>query len=152
MVEMSCSNGAIQELSMPTKIKEPIYISGVPTYDLYLQKYANQRYLYINGIRAKVLLGGTHYQMIEPVLLSHFDEICRLFNENTVKLVVDDESYLPFIIQADGWPIFSIEITGTTFVMNTKLGLYNIIDTSKRIELIFNFEIIPLLKEVGLYD
>jgi len=150
MVVMTCSNGIIQEFSMETRINEPIYISGVPTYNLYLEKHAHEGYLYINGIRAKALPGGAHYQMIEPQLFSYFDEICQLFNGNTA-IFVDDESYLPFIIRNDSGTMLSIEIVGTTFVMNTKLGLDDIRDISNRIERIFRFEIIPLLKEVGLY-
>lgn len=148
---MLCSKGLIQSFSMETKVNEPIYIGGVPTYDLYLEKYPQQGYLYINGVSAKALPGGAHYQIIEPELFGYFDEICQLFNDNT-EIVVDDESYLPLSIKVNGKYIFVIEYVVTTFTMNTELGLDDIRNIRNRIERVFKIKIIPLLKQVGLYD
>ena len=136
---------------METTINEPIYIGGVPTNILYLEIRPHEQYLYINGIRAKALPGGAHYQMIEPVLFSYLDEICQLFDRDT-GIFVDDESYLPFIIRVEGTNIFAVENVGTTFYMDTKIGLDDIRNISNRIERTFRLKIIPLLKEVGLYD
>jgi hypothetical protein len=135
---------------MQTTVNEPIYIGGVPTYNLYLEIYPHQQYLYINGVRAKGLTGGAYYQMMEPQLFSHLDEICQLFIGNAV-ILIDDESYLPYLIRVDNIPVFLMERAGTAFYMTTSLGLDRVIDASDRIERVFQFEIIPLLKEVGLY-
>jgi hypothetical protein len=150
MVEMLCVNGIIQGFSMEIEVNEPIYISGIPTYNLYLEIHPHEQYLYINGVRAKGLTGGAYYQMMEPQLFSYLDEICQSFNRNT-EIYIDNESYLPFFIRVDDTPIFSIERMGTTFVMNTELGLDDIRHISDRIQRVFYFKIIPLLKEVGLY-
>jgi len=145
-----CSKKFIQSFFIETKVKEPIYINGVPTYDLYLEKYPHLGYLYINGVRAKELAAGAHYQIIEPTLFEYFDEICQLFNDD-VDIVIDDESYLPLSIQVNGKYIFAIDRVGTTFTMNTELGLNNIRNISNKIEGVFKNKIIPLLKKVGLY-
>jgi len=136
---------------METKIKEPIYIGGVPTYDLYLEKFPNQEYLYVNSIRAKELPAGTNYQLIEPTLFGYFDEICQLFNDNT-EIEIQDETYLPLSIQVNGKYVFKIERESTTFTVDTELGLSEIRDISNKIERVFKFKIIPLLKRAGLYD
>jgi beta-galactosidase/beta-glucuronidase len=135
---------------METKVKEPIYIGGVPTYDLYLEKYPHEGYLYINGVRAKELPAGADYQIIEPKLFEYFDEICELFNDN-VYIVIDDVSYLPLSIQVNGKYVLMIERVGTTFTMTTELGLNDIRNINNKIERVFKNKIIPLLKEVGLY-
>jgi beta-galactosidase/beta-glucuronidase len=135
---------------METKVKEPIYIGGVPTYDLYLEKYPHQYYLYVNGVYAKALSLGPVYQMNEPTLFEYFDEICALFNDD-VYIVIDDISYLPLSIQVNGKYVFTIEHVGTTFIMNSELGLNDIRNISNKIESIFKNKIIPLLKKVGLH-
>ena len=150
MDTIHCSNKSIQSFYMQTKVKEPIYIGGVPTYDLYLEKYSDERYLYINGVHAKALLVGTHYQMIEPILFEYFDEICQLFDGNA-DIVVDNESYLPVSIQVNGKYVLMIGHVGTTFTMITELGLDDIRHIRTRFENVFKIKIIPLLKKVGLH-
>jgi hypothetical protein len=150
MTTIHCFKKSIQSFFIETKVKEPIYIGGVPTYDLYLEKYPDEGHLYINGVRAKALSGGAHYQMIEPILFKYFDEICQLFNGDT-NIVIDNESYLPVSIQVDGKYILTIERVGTTFTMMTELGLDNIRHIRLRFENVFKNNIIPLLKKVGLY-
>ena len=135
---------------METKVKEPIYIGGVPTYDLYLEKYPDEYYLYVNGVRAKELPGGAHYQIIEPILFEYFDEICELFNGDA-DIVIDNESYLPLSIQIDGKYVLMIGHVGTTFTMNTELGLDDIRRIRTKFENVFKIKIIPLLKKVGLH-
>lgn len=134
---------------MATKVEEPIYIGGVPTHNLYLEIYPHQQYLYINGVRAKELPGGAHYQMIEPQLFVYLDEICLKGN---AEIFVDDEFYQPFLIRVNGEIILLIENFGTTFQMDTELGLDDVRNISNRIERAFTYKITPLLKEVGLYD
>ena len=150
MVTIQCSNKIIQSFSIETNVKEPIYINGVPTYDLHLEKYPHQTYLYVNGVRAKALSGGADYQMMEPQLIRYLDDICQLFDDDTV-IDIQDESYLPFSIQVNGKSIFEIESVATTFTMNTELGLDDIRRISNKIEGVFKTKIIPLLKEVGLH-
>jgi hypothetical protein len=150
MGTIQCEKKFIQSFYMETKVKEPIYIGGVPTYDLYLEKYPHEDYLYINGVQAKELPAGAHYQIIEPKLFEYFDEICQLFNDNA-DIVIDNESYLPVSIQVNGKYVLIIEHVGTTFTMNTELGLNDIRNISNKIEIIFKNKIIPLLKEVGLH-
>jgi len=150
MITIHCSKKFIQSFFIETKVAKPIYINGVPTYDLYLEKYPQQGYLYINGVHAKALPGGAHYQIIEPKLFEYFDEICKLFNDNA-DIVIEDESYLPLSIQVNDKYIFEIEHVGTTFTMNTELGLDDIRNIRNKIEGIFKGKIIPLLKEVGLH-
>jgi len=150
MITIQCSKKFIQSFFIETTVKEPIYINGVPIYDLYLEKYPQQEYLHINGVRAKALPGGAHYQIIEPKLFEYFNEICQLFNDNT-DIVVEDESYLPLSIQVNGKYIFEIEHAGTTFTMNTELGLDDIRNIRNKIEGVFKGKIIPLLKEVRLH-
>jgi len=122
----------------------------VPTYDLYLEKYPHKDYLYVNGVRAKALSGGAYYQINEPKLFEYFDEICELFNDD-VYIVIDDVSYLPLSIQVNGKYVLMIERVGTTFTMNTELGLNDIRNINNKIERVFKNKIIPLLKEVGLH-
>ncbi len=150
MVTIQCYNEFVQSFSMETRIREPIYINGVPTYDLHLAKYPHQGYLYVNGVSAKALSGGADYQMIEPKLFEYFDEICQLFNDNA-DIVIEDESYLPLSIQINGKYIFVIDYVGTTFTMDTELGLNDIRNISNKIESVCKNKITPLLKEVGLY-
>jgi hypothetical protein len=134
---------------MSTTVEEPIYIDGVPTHNLHLEIYPHKQYLYINGIRAKELPDGAHYQRIEPRLFVYLDEICLKGN---TEIFVDDESYQPFFIQVNNEIILLIENFGTTFQMDTELGLDDIRNISNRIERAFTYKIIPALKEVGLYD
>jgi len=141
----------MQSFFMETKVKQPIYINGVPTTDLYLEKYPNERYLYVNGILARKLPAGETYQLIEPTLFGYFDEICQLFSDNT-EIEIQDETYLPLSIQVNGKYVFKIERESTTFTVDTELGLSEIRDISNKIESVFKFKIIPLLKREGLYD
>jgi len=150
MITIQCSKKFIQSFFIKTKVKEYIYINGVPTYDLYLGKYPQEGYLYVNDVPAKALSGGARYQMIEPKLFEYFDEICQLFNDNT-DIVIEDESYLPLSIQVNDKYIFAIEREGTTFTMNTELGLDDIRNIRNKIEGVFKGKIIPLLKKVGLH-
>jgi len=150
MATIQCEKKFIQSFFMETKVKEPIYIGGVPTYDLYLEKYPHKDYLYVNGVRAKALSGGAYYQINEPKLFEYFDEICELFNDD-VYIVIDDVSYLPLSIQVNGKYVLMIERVGTTFTMNTELGLNDIRNINNKIERVFKNKIIPLLKEVGLH-
>ena len=150
MGTIQCGKKFIQSFSIYTKVKEPIYIGGVPTYDLYLEKYPHQGYLYVNGVSAKELPAGAPYQIIEPKLFAYFDEICELFNDGAY-IVIDDVSYLPLSVQVNGKYVLTIERVGTTFTMNTELGLNDIRNISNKIESIFKNKIIPLLKKVGLY-
>ena len=150
MITINCYNKTVQSFFIETKIKEPIYIGGVPTYDLYLEKRPNEGHLYINGVRSKALSGGTNYQIIEPVLLQYFDEICQMFNDNT-DIDINDESYLPTSIRVNSKHVFLIEREGTTFIMNSELGLNDIRQISDKIESVFKVKIIPLLRRVGLY-
>ena len=150
MIAIHCSKKTVQSFFMETKVKQPIYINGVPTTDLYLEKFPNEGYLYINSIRAKELPAGANYQLIEPELFGYFDEICHLFNDNT-EIEIQDETYLPLSIQVNGRYVFRIEREGTTFTVDTELGLGEIRDISNKIESVFKFKIIPLLKRVGLY-
>jgi len=150
MITINCYNKTIRSFFIETKIKEPIYIGGVPIYELYLEKRPNEGHLYINGVRSKALSGGTNYQMIEPVLLQYFDEICQMFSDNT-DMDINDESYLPTSIRVNGKHVFLIEREGTTFIMNSELGLNDIRQISDKIESVFKVKIIPLLRRVGLY-
>jgi len=150
MITIHCSKKFIQSFFIETKVKEYIYINGVPTYDLYLEKYPQEGHLYVNGVPAKALSGGARYQMIEPKLFEYFDEICQLFNDNA-DIVIEDESYLPLSIQVNGKYIFAIEREGTTFTMNTELGLDDIRNIRNKIEGVFKGKIIPFLKKVGLH-
>jgi len=124
MATIQCEKKFIQSFFMETKVKEPIYIGGVPTYDLYLEKYPHKDYLYVNGVRAKALSGGAYYQINEPKLFEYFDEICELFNDD-VYIVIDDVSYLPLSIQVNGKYVLMIERVGTTFTMNTELASHS---------------------------
>jgi hypothetical protein len=135
---------------METKIKQPIFIGDTVTYDLYLEKRPNEGHLYINGTRSKVLAKGSQYQIIEPELLGYFDEICKFFNNDT-DIDIEDGSYLPISIRENGKYVFIIDVIGTTFTMNTEIGLKDIRDISKTIENVFRTKIIPLLQQVGLY-
>jgi len=150
MDTIHCSKKSIRSFFIETKVKEPIYIGGVPTYDLYLEKYPDEGYLYINGVHAKALSGGAHYQMIEPILFEYFDEICQLF-DGDADIVIDNESYLPLSIQINGKYVLKIEHVGTTFSMTTELGLDDVRQIRNKIESVFKNKIIPLLKKVGLY-
>jgi len=150
MGEIYCSKKSIRSFFMETKVKEPIYIGGVPTYDLYLEKYPYEYYLYVNGVRAKELPAGAPYQMIELKLFEYFDEICQLF-DGDADIVVDNESYLPVSIQVNGKYVLTIERVGTTFSMTTELGLDDVRQIRNRFENVFKNKIIPLLKKVGLY-
>ena len=150
MITIHCDKKTVQSFFMTTKIKQPIFIGGVATYDLYLEKRPNEGHLYISGTRSKVLAGGSHYQIIEPELLGYFNEICKFFNNDT-DIDVEDESYLPVSIRQEGKYIFTIDVVGTTFTMNTELGLKDIRDISKTTESVFRTKIIPLLQQVGLY-
>ena len=136
---------------METKVKEPILINGVPTYDLYLEKYPDKGQLYINSVLASELPAGDYYRFIEPTLFGYFDEICRPFNDNT-DIEIQDETYLLLSIQVNGKYVFRIEREGTTFTVDTELGLSEIRDISNKIENVFKFNIIPLLRRAGLYD
>jgi len=136
---------------METKVKQPVYINGVPTTDLYLEKFPDKEYLYINSVLASELPAGDYYRLIEPELFGYFDEICQLFNDNT-EIEIQHETYLPLSIQVNGRYVFKIERESTTFTVDTELGLSEIRDISNKIENVFKFKIIPLLKRVGLYD
>jgi len=151
MIVINCSRKAVQSFFMETKVKQPFLISGEFTYDLYLEKYPGQAYLYINKVRSKELPGGSKYQIIEPTLLIYFDEICALFNDNT-DIDIDDESYLPTSIKTNGKYVFQIDRVVTTYIVNTELGLDEIKKISDRIEHVFRMKIIPLLKQVRLID
>jgi len=140
----------VQSFLIETKVKEPIYVKGVPTYDLYLEKYPHMTYLHVNGVRAKELPAGADYQMIEPTLINYFDEVCQPFNGNA-DIDVEDGTYLPVSIQVNGKHVFQIERQATTFIMNTELSLNDIKNLSSKIESVFKIKIIPLLKRVGLY-
>jgi len=160
MITIQCSKKFIQSFFIETKVKEPIYVNGVPTYDLYLAKYPQEGYLYINDVpakalsgsaqRAKALSSGANYQIIEPKLFEYFDEICQLFNDNT-DIVIEDESYLPLSIKVNDKYIFAIERASKTFTMNTELGLDDIRNIRNKIEGVFKGKIIPFLKKVGLH-
>jgi uncharacterized protein (UPF0179 family) len=133
---------------METKVKEPIYIGGVPTYNLYLEKYPYEGYLYVNGVRAKELPAGANYQIIEPKLFEYFDEICEVF-DGDVDIVVDNK--LPLSIQVDGKYILTIEFSAHSAKMITRLSLNEIRNIRTKFEKTFN-KIISLLREVKLYD
>jgi len=150
MGTIQCEKKFIQSFSIQTKVKEPIYIGGVPTYDLYLEKYPHELCVYVNGVRGKALSLGPVYQINLPTLFEYFDEICELFNDDA-DIVIDDESYLPLSIQVNGKYVFIIERVGTTFIMTTELGLDDIRRIRTRFENVFKNKIIPLLKKVGLY-
>jgi len=150
MIAIHCSNKIVQSFFIETKVKQPIYIKGEPTYDLYLEKYPHMTYLHVNGVRVKNLPAGADYQMIEPTLINYFDEICQLFDNNT-DIDVEDGTYLPVSIQVNGKHIFQIERQATTFIMNSELGLGDIRNISSKIESVFKIKIISLLKRVGLY-
>jgi len=150
MITIHCSNRTVQSFFIEVEVSQPLYIGGVPTRDLYLEKRPVEGYLYINGVRAKELSGGARYQLIEPTLFGYFDEICQLFTGNA-DIDIDDESYLPVSIQVNGKRIFKIERTGTVFSMSTELGLDDIRHISSRVESVFKVKIIPLLRSVGLY-
>jgi hypothetical protein len=147
-----CQNKSIDSFFMETKVKEPLYIGGVPTYDLYLEKYPYEGYLYINGVRAKELPAGANYQIIEPKLFEYFDEICEVFDGDDVDIVIDNKSYLPLSIQVDGKYILTIEFSANSAKMITTLSLNEIRQMRTRFENVFRNKIIPLLKKVGLYD
>ncbi len=150
MDTIHCSKKSIQSFFMETKVKEPIYIGGVPTYNLYLEKYPYEEYLYVNGVRAKELPAGANYQ-IESKLFEFFDEICEVFDGDDVDIVVDNKSYLPLSIQVDGKYIFTIEFSANSAKMITRLSLNEIRNIRTKFEKIFN-KIISLLREVKLYD
>jgi|GEM_PF-2488819 len=150
MIAVHCSGKVMQSFFIETKVKEPIYIHGVPTYDLYLEKYPDKGHLYINSVLASELPAGDYYRLIEPTLFGYFDEICQLFSENT-EIEIQDEMYLPLSIQVNGRYVFRIKRESTTFTVDTELGLSEIRDISNKIEDVFRFKIIPLLKRAGLY-
>ena len=150
MGTIQCEKKFIQSFSIQTHVKEPIYIGGVPTYDLYLEKYPHKLCVYANGVPAKALSLGPVYQKNVPTLFEYFGEICELFNDDAY-IVIDDESYLPLSIQVNGKYVLMIERVGTTFTMNTELGLNDIRNINNKIERVFKNKIIPLLKEMGLY-
>ena len=148
MDTIHCSKKSIQSFFMETKVKEPIYIGGVPTYNLYLEKYPYEGYLYVNGVRAKELPAGANYQIIEPKLFEYFDEICEVF-DGDVDIVVDNK--LPLSIQVDGKYILTIEFSAHSAKMITRLSLNEIRNIRTKFEKTFN-KIISLLREVKLYD
>jgi len=140
----------MQSFFMETRVKQPIYINGVPTYDLYLEKYPDKEDLYINSVLATELPAGDYYEFIKPTLFGYFDEICQLFNDNT-EIEIQHETYLPLSIQVNGKYVFKIEHESTIFTVDTELGLSEIRNISNKIENVFKFKIIPLLKRAGLY-
>jgi hypothetical protein len=117
--------------------------------NLYIEKKLEEGHLYINGIRAKALPGGKYYQMIEPELFKQFDEICRLFNDNT-EIDVDKETYLPVSIRINGKSILTIEFETNSVKIVTKLSLNEIRNIRTKFEKTFG-NIFSLLKEVNLY-
>jgi len=116
--------------------------------NLYIEKKMEEGHLYINGVRAKELMGGKYYQMIEPELFREFDEICRLFNDNTE---IDIDKELPVSIRINGKSILTIEFEKNSVKMVTKLSLNEIRNIRNKFEKTF-VNILSILKEVNLYD
>ena len=136
MINVQCKNKVVSSFFM--EINE----------NLYIEKKMEEGHLYINGVRAKELMGGKYYQMIEPELFREFDEICRLFNENTE---IDVDKELPVSIRINGKSILTIEFEKNSVKMVTKLSLNEIRNIRNKFEKTF-VNILSILKEVNLYD
>ncbi|ALG97133.1 hypothetical protein AVT98_gp41 [Sulfolobales virus YNP1] len=118
--------------------------------NLYLEKRSMEGHLYINGIRAKALPGGAHYQMIEPELFRQFDEICQQFNDDA-EIDIDKETFLPLTIKIEGKNVLTIEFESNSTKIMTKIGLNQVRHLRNIFENVFKNKIIPLLQKVNLY-
>jgi hypothetical protein len=149
MINIKCLNKSISSFFIETRPKNPVYINGELVYDLYLEKRNNEGFLYINGVRAKSLINGVNYQLIEAELFEYFDEICRLFDDNT-EIDVDKETYLPLSIKVNGKSILKIEFEKNSVKMVTGLSINEIRNIRTKFEKTFN-NIFSLLEKVNLH-
>jgi hypothetical protein len=137
MINIQCKNKFVSSFFI--EINENLY-----------EKKPEEGHLYINGVRAKALPNGVTYQMIEPELIRYFDEICQKFNN--AEIDVDEKTFLPLSVKRDNEYILRIEFDANSIKIISKIGLNEVRHIRNIIENVFRNKIIPLLKEVSLYN